>query len=338
MLKSNISLSYLRKLFIKVRNVLLVAHPSPDIDCLSAMKVIKKILTQYFYKKVTLYSKDPLNKNFIDIFNFSENEVLSEIDISKFDCIIAIETGNYKRFLEALKINKDQDNIPEIFKDKIILNFDHHASNDLFGNYYYVDIDACSINEALYDIIVEAEINIDEEIAHYITMGIVSDTGNLKYSSLTSKSLRILSELRNLVNWSEIFYKINQKSINEYKLLSIFYDRLKLQDKIAYSYILQEDLKKFNFNPEEINNIIENIDYLDKAEIYFNVTELEEGKSKVSLRSKSISIREIAESFGGGGHNLAAGFRIKKNPLEVINILIPILQDKILNNKKTLKM
>jgi len=329
MIKSNISLNYLRKLFIKVKNVLLVAHPSPDIDCLSAMKVIKKILNDYFYKKVTLYSKDPINKNFIEIFNFKENEVINNLEnfISDFDCIIAIETGNYKRFLEAL--NLENNSYEENLKDKIILNFDHHASNDLFGSYYYVDTDACSINEALYDIIVDTEINIDEEIANYIVMGIISDTGGLKYSSLTSKSLKILSELRNLVNWSEIFYKINKKSINEYKLISIFYDRLKIEEKIAYSYILKSDLEKFNLNLEDVNNIIENVDYLSEVEIYFSVIELEENKSKVSIRSRNIPIREIAEGFGGGGHNLAAGFRIKKDPIQTIGTLLPILKDTI---------
>jgi phosphoesterase RecJ-like protein len=334
MIKSNISLNYLRKLFIKVKNVLLVAHPSPDIDCLSAMKVIKKILNDYFYKKVTLYSKDLLNKNFIEIFNFKENEVINKINledfISKFDCIIAIETGNYKRFLEAL--NLENNNYEEILKDKIILNFDHHASNDLFGSYYYVDTDACSINEALYDIIVDTEINIDEEIAKYIVMGIISDTGGLKYSSLTSKSLKILSELRNLVNWSEIFYKINKKSINEYKILSVFYDRLKIEEKIAYSYILKSDLEKFNLNLEDVNNIIENVDYLSEVEIYFSVIELQENKTKVSLRSRNIPIRKIAEDFGGGGHNLAAGFRIKKDPFQTIDILLPILKDTLKNS------
>jgi len=329
MIKSNISLNYLRKLFIKVKNVLLVAHPSPDIDCLSAMKVIKKILNDYFYKKVTLYSKDPINKNFIEIFNFKESEVINNLEnfISDFDCIIAIETGNYKRFLEAL--NLENNSYEENLKDKIILNFDHHASNDLFGSYYYVDTDACSINEALYDIIVDTEINIDEEIANYIVMGIISDTGGLKYSSLTSKSLKILSELRNLVNWSEIFYKINKKSINEYKLISIFYDRLKIEEKIAYSYILKSDLEKFNLNLEDVNNIIENVDYLSEVEIYFSVIELEENKSKVSIRSRNIPIREIAEGFGGGGHNLAAGFRIKKDPIQTIGTLLPILKDTI---------
>ncbi|MGC8733789.1 MAG: DHH family phosphoesterase [bacterium] len=327
MLKSNISLNYLRRVFVKLKNVLLVAHPSPDIDCLAAMKVIKKILNEYFYKRVTLYSKDLINKNFKEIFDFKDNEILNEVNLSEFDCIIAIETGNYKRFLEALKIDIDQAN--NILKNKVVLNFDHHASNDLFGNYYYVDTNACSINEALYDIIVDTEINIDEEIANYLVMGIVSDTGNLKYSSLSSKSLKILSDLRNLVNWSEIFYKVNKKSFNEYKLLSVFYQRLQIEDKIAYSYILKSDLEKLGMNIEDVNNIVENLDYLDQVEIYFNVLELDDNKSKVSLRSRRIPIREIAEQFGGGGHNLAAGFRIKQDPINAINSILPILKNAI---------
>ncbi|MGD9402423.1 MAG: DHHA1 domain-containing protein, partial [bacterium] len=46
--------------------------------------------------------------------------------------------------------------------------------------------------------------------------------------------------------------------------------------------------------------------------------ELDRGHFRVSLRSKeTIDVNEIAQAFGGGGHQTAAGFRIDGDLAEV---------------------
>jgi phosphoesterase RecJ-like protein len=42
------------------------------------------------------------------------------------------------------------------------------------------------------------------------------------------------------------------------------------------------------------------------------IRSMEDGRFKVSLRARdSLDVREIAESYGGGGHTKAAGFRFR---------------------------
>lgn len=318
MLKTNVNFFDLRRIFIKVKNVLIVAHPNPDLDCLCAMKVIQFLLNRYFAKKATLYSKDPVPSDYRHLFP----DVVSEVDPEKFDCVIAVELGSLKRFTEVF----------EKIDSRMIINIDHHVSNDLFGNYYYVDVNSSSVNEVLYDIIKQTGIPIDSDIAYYLVMGVISDTGGLSYNNVSSKTLSMLSELRNYVDWQDIIRTIRSKNINYYKMLSVLYSNLKQEGKLVYSYLSFDEIKKLEgegFRKEDINNIVESIFFTKGAEIIFTVVEMEENYCRVSLRSNNVDVEEIACKFGGGGHKRAAGFRMRKKLDEVLSILLQELRDRV---------
>ncbi|MFN3995965.1 MAG: DHH family phosphoesterase [bacterium] len=316
MLKTNVNFFDLRRVFIKVRRVLLVAHPNPDLDCLCAMKVIQFLLYRYFAKKPVLYSRDSIPARYKHLFS----DVVNNVNVDDFDCIIAVETGSLNRFKEVIG-NIDS---------KIIINIDHHVSNDLFGNYYYVDVNSSSVNEVLYDIIKHTGIPIDGDIAYYLVMGVISDTGGLSYNNVSSKTLAMLSELRNYVDWQEIINTVKSKNFDYYKMLKVLYSNLKKEDKIVYSYITFEELEKLEkegFNKSELDNVIENLVFISEAEVFFTILEIEKNYCRVSLRSKEKNVEKIASKLGGGGHEKAAGFRIRKNPQEVINLLIKEIKD-----------
>jgi len=322
MLKTNVNFFDLRRIFIKVKNILLVAHPNPDLDCLCAMKVISLLLRRYFAKNCVLYSRDPIPTPYVHLFA----DIVKEVDSRDYDCVIAVEMGSLKRFKEVLDYN-----------NQIVLNIDHHISNDLFGDYYYVDASASSVNEVLYDIIRQTGIPIDSDIAYYLVMGILSDTGCLTYNSVTTKTLSVLSELRNYVNWNEIIKTIKAKNFHYYKLLSVLYSNLKKVDNIVYSFITIEELEKLikdGFLKEDISDVVNTIVFIKEAEIFFVVLEVEDTFCRVSLRSNGFDVESIANKFGGGGHKQAAGFRIRKKPFEVVNILLNEIQELYSKNLK----
>ncbi|MCS7164729.1 MAG: DHHA1 domain-containing protein [Candidatus Calescibacterium sp.] len=317
MLKTNVNFFDLRRIFIRVKNVLLVAHPNPDLDCLCAMKVIQFLLNRYFAKKPVLFSKDPIPSDYRNLFT----DVIHEVDINNFDCIIAVELGSYKRFTEVVPI----------MDSKIIINIDHHISNDLFGNYYYVDVNSSSVNEVLYDIIKQNGIPIDSDIAYYLVMGVISDTGMLSYNNVSSKTLSMLAELRNYVDWQDIIKTIRSRKFMYYKMLSVLYNNLVKRGRVVYGYVTSDEftkLESMGFDKADINNVIENIFFIHEAELFFVVLEIEPEYCRVSLRSREIDVEEIASSFGGGGHKRASGFRIRKKPQEVIEILIKKLEER----------
>jgi phosphoesterase RecJ-like protein len=93
--------------------------------------------------------------------------------------------------------------------------------------------------------------------------------------------------------------------------LELYYDQ-----QVAVQTLLRENIIECNATYEEAHTFI-NIP-LKSGEIRVSVflKENQEGVLRCSLRSKgNVNVAEIAQSFGGGGHKTAAGFK-SKLPLE----------------------
>ena len=81
-----------------------------------------------------------------------------------------------------------------------LICIDHHASNDSYGDLNYVDIDASSTCELVYNLLVRfqqiKDINIiNEDIATCLYTGLVTDTGNFSYSNVHASSFEMAKNL-----------------------------------------------------------------------------------------------------------------------------------------------
>jgi len=61
------------------------------------------------------------------------------------------------------------------------------------------------------------------------------------------------------------------------------------------------------------------------VEISVLLYERENGEIKISLRSRSTNVGEVAKQFGGGGHHLAAGANVKGNIYEIREQVLALL-------------
>ena len=71
--------------------------------------------------------------------------------------------------------------------------------------------------------------------------------------------------------------------------------------------------------PEDNEGLIDHIRAIQGVIVAIFFEELEEGKVRVSMRSKSeqVDVSVICQKFGGGGHKLAAGARVRGTLAEV---------------------
>jgi phosphoesterase RecJ-like protein len=155
------------------------------------------------------------------------------------------------------------------------------------------------------------KLKIPSEMASYLYLGIMTDTGRFRFSNTSTSALKTCAELIDL--------GANPRELAE----AIYFD-------LPRSYIeaLGKSLNSLQFFGE---NKLVLMEYLEKDEIedsegfidfaigikgvkaaIFIRSMAEEGRYKISLRARdSLDVREIAESYGGGGHNKAAGFRFR---------------------------
>jgi phosphoesterase RecJ-like protein len=74
-------------------------------------------------------------------------------------------------------------------------------------------------------------------------------------------------------------------------------------------------MKSTHARPEDTEGLIEKLQEIETVQLAAIFETMAPDLLRVSLRSKDgINVSEIAQTFGGGGHPLAAGVRIGGNP------------------------
>ncbi|MGD9677162.1 MAG: bifunctional oligoribonuclease/PAP phosphatase NrnA [Vulcanibacillus sp.] len=278
---------------------LIVSHVHPDGDTISSSLAIAYILN-IMGKSYQLINQDkiPDKYNFLDMsYKF---EVISSIE-KKYTNLITLDIAEINR----------AGNINELLNKKVrILNIDHHFTNDNFGEINIVMPSAAATTEVIYYLINKMGIQFDKNLATYIYTGLLTDTGGFRYSNTNSNVMRIAAEM--------LEYDISPASIAEITLETITKNYLEILKKalsnleiveglsIAWTTLTYSDLANLEEETEGIVSYARNIEGVEVG-IFFRETSPNE--YKVSLRSRNfINVGTIAQVFGGGGHNRAAGF------------------------------
>lgn len=284
------------------------SHISPDGDnigsTLSMYYALNKLGKNVFY---VLDDNPPLNLRFLlkDI-NILRSEEFKLEDYS----IISLDCGDKKRICLSDEI---------INNAKKLICIDHHASNDHYGDFNYIDIDASSTCELVYNFLKRfSEVNnlniIDEKIATCLYTGLVTDTGNFAYANTHPSSFEMAKDLLLTgAKKEEIIQNVFQSNpYNYYKLLGEALNTLEIVDnKVSSIMITKEMLKRNVISFNDVDGITSYTRDIEGVEVGILLKEKKENEVKVSLRSKNyVNVSEIAKTFNGGGHIRAAGCTI----------------------------
>ena len=92
---------------------------------------------------------------------------------------------------------------------------------------------------------------------------------------------------------------------------------------VAWVEITKEVRKKYNASSDDTQAIVNFLLLLKNAEILILLREEDDGKIKGSIKSKgTLVVNTIAQEFGGGGHEFAAGFIVTGTLSEVRDRLL----------------
>lgn len=299
------------------------AHISPDGDAIGSTLALTLGLRD-IGKDVYIVSKDKVPDNCSFLSN--SNEIDGEtIEISKdTDCLIALDCADLKRISANIDLNN---------RDFILINIDHHISNELYGDLNLVDANAAAVGEIVYKILINMNIVITDKIAECLYASIVSDTGSFKYSSTTSKTHDIAGSLiKTGIDFNKIHRMLfENKSYSKIRLYAKVLDSLTLthSNKICVMEITEKMLSELNISDlEDTSDIISFGMQIKEVEVAVLLKEKkDEDIIKVSLRSKSkVDVCKIAKEFEGGGHPRAAGLTLNCN--------IDDAKEKLVNNIK----
>jgi nanoRNase/pAp phosphatase (c-di-AMP/oligoRNAs hydrolase) len=108
----------------------------------------------------------------------------------RYDLVITIGCQDLKS-LGAL-----QERYADFFYETPIMNIDHSASNEHFGQYNVVDVGATSVGEVLFEVAEKIDPKlVDEDIATSFLTGMIAKTKSFRTANVTPKTLATASAL-----------------------------------------------------------------------------------------------------------------------------------------------
>ena len=190
------------------------------------------------------------------------------------------------------------------------------------------------MGEMNFRIFKQAGFKIDAEIAEYLFIAILTDTGRFHFTSTTPDSLRVTAEListgidiKRITD--EIYYNSSE---NQLRLTGrILADmELFLDGRVCLLTLKRADLDKFRLKYGDMEGLVEWSMRVRGAKVGALLKDIDDNTTKISLRSQGdIDVCKLARNFDGGGHLNASGCHIdanlataKKQLLDKIKVLL----------------
>ena len=320
-------MNWLDELLEGAETIAIGGHVRPDGDCVGSCLGLKNyILENYPVKSVEVFMEEPPSvfaylKGFEDICSDFTTD-------NHYDIFFALDCGDTGRLGDAYGIFENAGKTVCI---------DHHISNTGYADMNRIDGEIGSTCEILF-YLMEAD-KISQETASAIYTGIIHDTGVLKYSNTTSKTLQAVGVLIDKgVPFTKIiddtFYTKTyvQKQILGRALLESI---LLFDGKCIASVIRKRDMEFYNVTSKDMEGIVSELLTTEGVEVSIFLYEMEFQTFKVSLRSKElVDVSTIASYFGGGGHIRAAGCTMEGSPHDVINNLTLHIEKQFLEHQQ----
>lgn len=292
----------------KAGHILLLTDERIDGDTMGSTMGLFHVLKD-LGRRVEVFSPKPLQQTFAYLPDVGvirrDAEVFKQPTI---DLVIISDCsdGEYiKKFL------------PTMAHKVPVIVFDHHASNPLYGTINIVEPKAASTADVVWRFLKSTGWSISPQAAQCILTGICTDTVLFSTPNTTTDALDASAELVKLgANLPEIVrHNLMNKSMSALKLWGVAMERLFYDEDLdaTATAITNQDLKKFNGTEEDIGGISGFLHSMlnDKHDVVVVYRETEDGSVKGSMRSRGRDVAKQAEQkFGGGGHKLAAGFKI----------------------------
>ncbi len=298
-------------------------HVHPDGDCVgSTMGLYLYLKKMCREKEINLYLEE-IPEVFLQLPYTSE--IKHRVDEKKkFDVYFALDCGDEDR------LGMFASHFKQASRTVCI---DHHKSNVGFATENYIEADASSTCELVFQCMNRNEI--DKEIALCLYTGLVHDTGVFQYSCTSAKTMEIAGFLMETgIDYSGIIDSTYyEKTLSQNKILAkaVLDAELLLDGKVIVSSISEDTMKKFQVSTKDLDGIVNQLRITKGVEVAVFIYQCGSEEYKVSLRSKKlVDVSKIVVAYGGGGHARAAGVTMNGTLEDILKILQKSLEEEIL--------
>ena len=283
----------------KYDTIIIHRHQRPDPDAYGSQVGLAEIIRASFPKK--------------KVYQVGEM-------VSRFDWLVSQDEIEDSVYNDALVIVTDTANRPRVdderyTKGKYLIKIDHHPNDDVYGDICWVNTQASSCSEIIYDFYAacQAELTLPASAARVLYAGIVGDTGRFMYDATTPHTLRVAAALVETgIDAAQLNRKLDSISEPLARLSAYVLENMVVtKHKAAYVILTREIMAKYNLSDGGTAPVVPLLGKLEEVVCWTVFVEQENHSYRLRIRSKGPVINELAKEYHGGGHPLASGAMLK---------------------------
>ena len=304
--RCDVDLKQLMEVVRSADNILVVSHQRPDGDCLGSTAGFLLGLRS-LGKRVAAYNAGPIGEKWAFLPQIEEiAQSLPEW------------TPEWTFFVDCGAVYRVSDEFQALGRT---VNIDHHLTNDRFGDFNWIDVDACAVGEQVYRLLTGLGVEITTEIASALYLSILTDTGGFRYSNTTASTFAIAGELvaRGAMPGEISQAVFESRSPEEFGLIGRVLANLvyELDGKFVHGELRQTDFADYGGGEHEPEGLSSDIRGVRGVEISCLMQETDDGLLRAGFRGKgTVNCGAIAQRLGGGGHFNASGALLKGRTYE----------------------
>jgi phosphoesterase RecJ-like protein len=317
-------------------NILITNHINPDGDAMGSALGLASLLEAAGKKPVVIVPNEYPSflkwmKGSDGVLNYEAHVEECEELIANADLIFHLDYNSLKRSgsLEHLLV--------DVSAQRVMI--DHHQQPADFADLMYSDPSMSSTSEMVFHLAEALGYRdlLNKDSAEALYTGIITDTGNFRFSSTTPETHRVASALLSLGVESQIIASRVYDSNRPERLLLLARMLQKMEVLKEYNAVIlsltEKDLKDFDYQKGDTEGFVNYGLSIEGIELSIFLYPSHD-KVKMSFRSKTkFDVNALARThFNGGGHLNAAGGvshdSVEENITRIKNVL-PHYVDKL---------
>lgn len=277
--------------------IIITRHFRPDGDAIGSTKGLARILKLSFPEK-EIYLQTDDGSDYLAFLGPDDEHI--DPELYKDALLIVIDTATADRMSNS-----------NYALAKEIIKIDHHIDIKPYGDLCWIEdwrSSACEMIAYFYKTFKD-ELKIDTEAATYVFCGMVTDSGRFRYEATTGETLRLASMLLDLgVDTETLYANLYLEDFDFLKFQSYVYEQMKVtKNGVVYLHVDHGMQEKFNLTSEQASEAISFIKGIKGCIAQIAFIDMPDGTIRVRLRSRFMTINQLAEKYGGGGHQCTCG-------------------------------
>lgn len=274
--------------------ILVHGHIRPDGDCYGSQFGLAEIIKENYPEKDVHVVGD--TSDFVSFLGTPEKATITD-EMYKGALAIVVDCGSADRVSDQRYQTADK-----------VIKIDHHIAQVHYGDIVYVEEESPACCQIITKFAKEMGLKINEKAAFALYTGLVTDTGRFRFRGVDSDTFDAASELmKHNVDVEVLDNKLSVETMNVIKYKGYVLANACFTDSgVVYIKVTRDIVNQFGLTDEEAASQVGLLGTVEGYPIYLLFMEYPT-EIRIRLRSRGPRVDKLANMYGGGGHEKAAG-------------------------------